>query len=160
VSILDHCSDAPIERYQPGEVLIEEGRCSGRLLVLMEGEVEVLRGATPVAVTGEPGALFGEMSVLLGTPHTATVRARSAVTVRAPEDPGKFLRHHPEIAFFLARLLAQRLNAATTYLVDIKRQFAGRADHFGMMGEVLEALTSDRRPEFIRAPEPTDDPRI
>jgi CRP-like cAMP-binding protein len=54
------------------------------------------------------------MSVLLDLPHTATVRARTPVTVRAPEDASAFLRQHAEIAFHLARLLAQRLNAATT----------------------------------------------
>jgi CRP-like cAMP-binding protein len=160
VNILDHCTDAPIERYEPGAVLIEEGRWSGRLFVLMEGEVEVLRGGTSVAAISEAGAVFGEMSVLLDLPHTATVRARTPVTVRAPEDAATFLRHHPEIAFYLARLLAQRLNAATTYLVDVKRQYQGHGDHLGMVGEVLEALTVQQAREFTPGPDRADDPRM
>jgi CRP-like cAMP-binding protein len=100
------------------------------------------------------------MSVLLDLPHTATVRARTPVTVRAPEDAVAFLRQHPEIAFHLARLLAQRLNAATTYLVDVKRQYEGHGDHLGMLGEVLEALTIQPRRDFTRGPERTDDPRM
>lgn len=160
VNILDHCTDAPIERYEPGATLIDEGRRSGRLFVLMNGEVEVLRGGTSVAVISEAGAVFGEMSVLLDLPHTATVRARTPVAVRAPEDAATFLRQHPEIAFYLARLLAQRLNAATTYLVDVKRQYEGHGDHLGMVGEVLEALTVQQSREFTLGPDRADDPRM
>lgn len=160
VNILDHCTDAPIERYEPGAILIDEGRWSGRLFVLMDGEVEVLRGGTSVATISDPGSVFGEMSVLLDLPHTATVKARTKVTVRAPEDAAMFLRHHPEIAFYLARLLAQRLNAATTYLVDVKRQYEGRGDHLGMVGEVLEALTVRPARAFTTGPDRADDPRM
>jgi CRP-like cAMP-binding protein len=159
-NILDHCGDAPIERFDVGAILIDEGGWSGRLYVLIDGEVEVVRGGTSVAVIGEPGAIFGEMSVLLDLPHTATVRARTPVTVRAPEDAATFLRQHPEIAFYLARLLAQRLNAATTYLVDVKRQYEGHGDHLGMVGEVLEALTVQQRRDLTLGPDRADDPRM
>jgi CRP-like cAMP-binding protein len=159
-SILDHCHDAPIERYDSDAILIEEGHWSGRLFVLVDGEVEVVRGGTSVAVIAEAGSIFGEMSVLLDLPHTATVRARTPVTVRAPENATVFLRQHPEIAFYLARLLAQRLNAATTYLVDVKRQYEGHGDHLGMVGEVLEALTNQQRREFTLGPDRSDDPRV
>ena len=125
-----------------------------------DGEIEVVRGGTSVAVISDPGAVFGEMSVLLDLPHTATVRARTKVAVRAPEDAATFLRQHPEIAFYLARLLAQRLNAATTYLVDVKRQYEGHGDHLGMVGEVLEALTVQQIREFTPGPDRADDPRM
>ena len=80
--------------------------------------------------------------------------------MRAPEDAAIFLRQHPEIAFYLARLLAQRLNAATTYLVDVKRQYEGHGDHLGMVGEVLEALTVQQAREFTPGPDRADDPRM
>jgi len=35
------------------------------------------KGDTVVAIITEPGAVLGEMSVLLDQPHTATVRAAS-----------------------------------------------------------------------------------
>ncbi len=158
--ILATCGDAPTELCAPGTVLFEEGKRSGRLLILVDGEVEVRRGGTMVATIADPGAVFGEMSALLGLPHTATVVARSPVTVRAPPDAALFLREHPELAFHLARLLAQRLNAATTYLVDVKRQYDGRDDHLGMVGEVLEVLTVQQGRDFSPGPERTDDPRM
>ena len=48
-----------------------------------------------MATISDAGAVFGEMSVLLDLPHTATVRARTPVVVRAPEDATAFLRQHP-----------------------------------------------------------------
>jgi CRP/FNR family cyclic AMP-dependent transcriptional regulator len=159
-SILDICAGATRQDFAAGTVLLSEGETSGRLYVLAEGSVEVLRGATQVAIVSEPGAVFGEMSVLLGRPHTATVKAASPIGVYAFEDAGSFLKSHPEIAFFLGRLLAERLNAATTYLVDLKRQFEGQGNHFGMVGEILESLMHQQHEEFIPGPEGEADPRL
>jgi len=64
-------------------VLLPEGQTSGHLYVLKSGSIEVLRGEMQVAVVEEPGAVFGEMSVLLNRPHTATVRALTPIEVYA-----------------------------------------------------------------------------
>jgi CRP-like cAMP-binding protein len=103
-----------------------EGERSGRLYILAEGSVEVLRGDTQVALVDEVGSVFGEMSVLLDRPHTATVRAASTVGAFVVEDAASFLKSNPEIAFSLGRILAERLNAATGSLADLKRQFEGQ----------------------------------
>jgi len=155
-SILEHCAGARRQRLEPGAILLEEQERTGRLFVLIEGDVEVLRGNTQIAVVKEPGSIFGEMSILLNVPHTATVKARSAVEVHIFEEAPQFLLSDPEIAFFIAQLLAQRLNAATTYLVDLKRQFADQNNHLEMVGEVLESLVHQQyeevRPGSDRAP--------
>ena len=80
------------------------------------------------------------MSVLLGVPHTATARTLGDAAVHAVEDGKAFFR--------TSRLLANRLNAATTYLVDLKRQFAGYGDHLEMVGEVLETLIHQQERDF------------
>ena len=121
-SILDKCAGVPRREFGAGTVLLSEGETSGRLYILADGSVEVLRGDTQVAVIGEPGSVFGELSVLLNRPHTATVRATSPVGVFVFADAESFLKSNPDIAFLLGKLLAERLNAATTYLVDLKRQ--------------------------------------
>jgi CRP/FNR family cyclic AMP-dependent transcriptional regulator len=159
-SIIDKCAGAPRKQFAPGTILIAEGETSGRLYVLAEGSVEVLRGDTQIAVVTETGSVFGEMSVLLNRPHTATVRATSPVGVFVFEDAESFLRSHPEIAFLLGKLLAERLNAATTYLVDLKRQFEGHGNHLGMVGEVLETLIHQQHEDFIPGPEGEADPRL
>ena len=58
----------------------------------------------------------------------------------------------------LARLLAQRLNAATSYLVDLNQQLAGHETHLAMVGEVLQSLMCQQYEEITpgsdRAPGP------
>src|SRR4029078_12296657 len=58
-SILDKCAGAPRKNFGPGTVLLSEGETSGRLYILAEGSVEVLRGDTQVAVIGHAGAVVG-----------------------------------------------------------------------------------------------------
>ena len=78
------------------------------------------------------------------------------------DDAQSFLKSNPEIAFLLARLLAERLNGATTYLVDLKRQFEGHGNHLGMVGEVLETLLNHQKRDQEVKPGPSceDDPRL
>lgn len=146
---------------EAGTELLREGTTSGRLYVLADGVLEVMRGDTQVALVSDPGAVFGEMSVLLDAPHTATVRAFMPSTVYAFDDAAAFLKSDPQIAFFVARLLAQRLNAATSYLVDLKHQYEGHGDHLGMVHEVLASLLNqqdmspDFRPGSDRLPDPS-----
>ena len=137
-----------------------EGTTSGHLYVLKDGMVEVLRGDTQVATVGEPGALFGEMSVLLNRPHIATVRTMTPCTLYVFDDAASFLRSNPEIAYHVAKLIAGRLNAATSYLADIKQQFEDRTDHLGMVGEVLDTLMHNQEQEFNPGPERATDPRL
>jgi len=111
-------------------------------------------------VTNTPGAILGEMSILLDTPHTATVRTVSPATMYVVENAAEFLQAHPELALVIARLLAQRLNAATTYLVDLKQQFEGRRDHLGMVDEVLDSLIHQQHAEFTPGSDRQPDPRM
>jgi len=159
-SILSHCNGADRLEIAAGAVLLREGETSGRLYVLAEGTLEVLRGETPIATVAEPGAVFGEMSVLLNRAHTASVRALTSASVYVFENAEGFLKSHPEIAFILARLLAERLNGATTYLVDLKRQFEGNASHFGMVGDVLDSLLHQQPEDFTPGSDLEADPRL
>ena len=118
-SILDSCDPSKKLIVEKGTVLLQEGTQSEYLYVLAEGSVDVLRGNVLVASISEPGAIFGEMSMFLGTAHTATVTATSKCVVYAYADGAAYLRAHPEITYEIATLLAQRLNKATGYIVDL-----------------------------------------
>ena len=131
-----------------GTVLLQEGTKSGRIHVLAEGTIEVVRGETRVALVSEPGAIFGEMSVLLDSPHTATVRAVSDATVYEFADAAAFLKSDPDTTLAVAKLLAQRLHSATTYLVDLKRQYAGSGNHLGMVSDILASLINQPPGKF------------
>jgi CRP/FNR family transcriptional regulator, cyclic AMP receptor protein len=147
-SILDQCSALPVQAFEAGAVLLGEGKTTGLLYVLIEGEVEIVKGDFQINVVSDPGAIFGEISVLLGHPHMATVRAVTAGRAHVVEGGDSFLQSHKEIAYELSKLLAQRLHGLTTYLVDLKRQFEHRDDHLAMVDEVLETLAHQQRSAF------------
>ena len=138
--ILELVAGRATRSFAPGDVLMEQGAASGPLLVLVEGEVEILRDEVRVAKSSQPGAVFGEMSVLLGSAHTATVRALQPSRFAVIEEPHQFLAASADASLHVARLLASRLDALTKYLVDVRRQYEGH-DHIGMVDEVLETLT-------------------
>ncbi|MHB2167883.1 Crp/Fnr family transcriptional regulator [Alsobacter sp. R-9] len=147
-AILDLCAGVPVRTIPSGTVLLEEGQTTGRVFVLVSGAIEVLRGGTQVTLLQEPGSMVGEMSVLLGAPHTATARTHGETQLHWVEDAASFFRAHPALSWLVASLLAHRLNAATTYLVDLKRQFANHGDHLEMVGEVLETLMHQQERDF------------
>lgn len=141
--------DASLKQTLPaGTVLLKQGTRSGKLYILLEGTVDVKREETLVATADERGAMFGEMSALLDVPHTANVVARTPVTVYEFTDAASFLQSDPAVSLAVARKLAQRLNTVTTYLVDLKRQYAGHSNHLGMVSEVLASLVYQQAEEF------------
>jgi len=125
--------------FAPGEVIMKQDSAAGPLLVLVDGEVEVLRDDIRVGKVSLSGAVFGEMSVLLGCAHTATVRALKPSRFAVIEKPHEFLISSAHASLHVATLLAKRLDALSKYLVDVKRQYEGH-DHLGMVDEVLGAL--------------------
>lgn len=125
----------------PGEVLIAEGDAVVNLYELQEGTVEVVRGGATVAVVGEPGAMFGELSLLLDRPASASVRARTGAVVVEVDDARGRLATDPAFAVELARLLARRVDTMTGYLADLRRQYADHEGGLGMIDEVLASLS-------------------
>ena len=100
------------------------------------------------------------MSVLLGQPHTATVRACSDAIVYEFEDAASFLKQEPGVALLIAKMLAQRLNVANTYLADLKRQYAGHGTHLAMVGEVLQSMINLPPLEVSPGSDRQSDPRM
>ena len=132
---------APARIFAAGDYLITEGGQSGSLFVLESGSVEILRGGMVVATVAETGAIIGEMSVLLDTPHSASVRAKTDTMALVVEHARDSLKKHPELLYKVAQILARRLSATTTFLVDARSQFAGKED-LVFLEEVFELLDS------------------
>lgn len=108
--------------FPAGHQLIRQGGRSGSLYVLKSGELEVTRDGKFVSSVNRAGAIFGEMSVLLEQPHSATVRAVTEVEVYVIADALKVLESHPAWTLQIARLLAQRVNATTALLMESQRE--------------------------------------
>lgn len=160
LAILDYCSKGSRREIPAGIEFIHEGSKTGHLFVLVEGKVEVIKGDSVVAVICEPGAVFGEMSVLLDQPHTATVKTDTDSVIVEIDDAASFLRDQPQVALLVARLLAQRLNVATTYLADIMHQYAGHGSHLSMVGELLQSMINLPPMQVVPGSDRQSDPRI
>jgi CRP-like cAMP-binding protein len=157
-AILDYCTGEVQRNVPAGTILLHQGETTGHLFVLVAGQLEVVKGTTVVANLVEPGAIAGEMSALLQQAHTATVRAATDAVVYEFSDAASFLRTQPAVALLVAQLLAQRLNVATTYLADIKQQYAGHDNHLAMVSDVLQSMInlppSEVSPGSDRSPDP------
>src|SRR5918995_5924806 len=110
----------PVSTYEPGETVIAAGETTGKLLLLRQGVVEVVREGTQIARISEAGTVFGELAVLLGKPHTADVRALERSEFKVA-DAETLLSENPTAVLYLAKLLAGRLDNANTALLDVKR---------------------------------------
>ena len=138
-SILELIRGGEVRRYDPGQVVMEQGEKTNLLFFLISGAVEVVRDGVQVATASQPGAVFGEISALLGGKHTATVRALGPCEFHVVQNPREFLEASPIICLHVCELVARRLDALTKYLVDVKQQFQGH-EHIGMVDEVLVTL--------------------
>ncbi len=139
-SILDFCADLPEETFEVGETILREGGTDRVLYILVEGTLEVSKGNLPIAVVSQRGALFGEIAVLLDTPHIASVRVIERARIVVVDDGPALLASQPQLSLSVARLIAGRLQLVTGYLADLKRQFDEHDDHLGMVSEVMESL--------------------
>jgi CRP/FNR family cyclic AMP-dependent transcriptional regulator len=159
-AVLNYCGGATRRDVPAGSLVLQEGSKTGHLFVLLEGRLEVLKGDSVVALLTEPGAMLGEMSVLLDQPHTATVRAAADSVVYEFDDAAAFLRDQPQVSLLIARLLAQRLNAANTYLADLMHQYAGHGTHLSMVGELLQSMINLPPSQVSPGSDRQSDPRI
>jgi len=147
----------PEVEYGAGEVIVEEGGPSGSIFVLVSGALAVRKGDVEVNTIVHPGALVGEMSVLLGTDHGATVVATEPSRLRHAADGRALLASDPAITTLVAVELAERLSFVTTYLADLKHQY-GDAPGLAMVSDVLSQLAQRQgpvaRPGSVRDPDP------
>lgn len=97
--------------YEPGTVIIQQGEPNDNIIyILISGALAVSRDDHPVAEIKQPGVFFGELSVLLNTPRSATVKALTESKVVAmPYDYHVFFVKFPNIAQKLMLTLAKRL---------------------------------------------------
>ncbi|MHB1308987.1 MAG: Crp/Fnr family transcriptional regulator [Limisphaerales bacterium] len=161
-AILAQLGNHPVRHFAAGETVLEQGDHTGLLYILIEGGVEVVKDDTTVASSSEPGAIFGDLSAILGIPYTASVRAVRPSHFHVLTNPRTFLEQNPQVCLHLCELLARRLDAANQYLVNVKQQFAGH-DHLGMLDGVLDTLMHRQprqrvapRASTIRGPEIPD----
>lgn len=147
----------PEIEYAPGDIVIAEGGESSGVWILLSGSLRVTKSGKEVNTVTRPGALIGEMSILLGVPDSATVEAIGRCVMRYAADGEALLTSDPRIIHLVAVGLAERLNFVTTYLADLQQQY-GDAPGLAMVPDVLRQLAQRQgpvaHPGSARDPEP------
>ncbi|MBX2797340.1 MAG: cyclic nucleotide-binding domain-containing protein [Myxococcales bacterium] len=142
-----------VEHWTKGAVVLEEGAFGPRMMVILQGSVEILRrdgaGVQRAITTLSSGDVLGELSLLLDLPRTATVRAQQEVQLFAldreafvdlvrVEDPTFLL-----LGYHLSRTLARRLIALNDRTVSLLAENDELKERFGeARGELFELWDS------------------
>jgi CRP/FNR family cyclic AMP-dependent transcriptional regulator len=134
----------PLVSLAAGEYLLTQDNMTDGIYFLSEGSVKVTRHGHDVAVISDQGAVFGELCILLGIEHSASVQCLEDSSFYYIEQPRQYLEKHPELIWHIAQILALRLFNLTQYLVDVKKQFEGH-DHLDMVDDVLETLLNQQK---------------
>ena len=138
--LLELASGLPHRSLAGGEALIVDGEPVRALFVLLDGALRIEKDGVVIASVSEPGVCVGEMSLLLGTSATASVIASEPATVAVIDNATTMLGDDSGLSLTLARLLAGRLQVMTSYLADIKVQYADHEGGLGMVDVVLGSL--------------------
>jgi len=132
---------ARVERYFTGETVLRQGEPGDSLYVVDEGRVEILlrtgedRETTLAELSA--GSFFGEMSMMVDEPRSATVRT-TAPTRFLVVDRGSFketLQSNPAIAARLSETLAARKHEQ-----DLARETQGEEPVEGEERRILDRI--------------------
>jgi len=126
--------------YAPGEYLFHESTPRRWAGIVVDGEIEIVRGlhGSPVHLsTLGQGAMIAEGAVMDETPHSASAFTRSGASVwQVPREVWQAVQQsHPEIYYRIVARVAQRQSERLRYAAD---QLAGKAGP-------AELITSVRR---------------
>jgi len=134
-------------RYRKGDVIVEQGKKSDFLAILLTGRARVVtadeKGREVILATLQAGDHLGEMSLIDNQPHSATVRADVQTDVLLLGRP-EFVRCLPEnnaLAFAIMKGLVKRLRAA-----DRKIESLALMDVYGRVARALLDLASPLNP--------------
>jgi CRP-like cAMP-binding protein len=117
-----------IYRALAGQALIHEGDTGDYMLLIIKGEVDILKknllDVLQLVTSVSPGTILGEMSMIDGEPRFATCQAREETLfgVLSRDNMVKIILEHPSIGakilIRLVTLLSQRLRQTSLQLMQ------------------------------------------
>jgi CRP-like cAMP-binding protein len=119
---LDHCSDLPARSYAKGDTILKEGGKDGEILFLKSGSIEIRVNDSPITTIATPGAMLGEVAVLLDRGHSAAAVALKDSEFYVLENAESALVSHPEINKEISRALARRLVRTSESIAELTKQ--------------------------------------
>jgi len=140
--IIEGFKKAGIPRsYRAGESIFLANEPSTGMYLILKGDVKVVRrdemGAQIEIASMGSGQTMGEVSLLLGQPHSATVIAKTDVEAALlTQTKLEELRHNdPDLALKLFEILAFTLAG---HLMDVNRQLANARHEIDLLRNKLD----------------------
>ena len=131
-------------RYRRGEIIVEQGRQSDALFILLSGRARVItsdaRGREVILAVLEAGDYLGEMSLIDNEPHSATVRAevQTDVLVLGRNEFAVCLPDNSSLSYAILRGLVARLRNA-----DRQIESLALLDVYGRVARALLDMAED-----------------
>ncbi len=131
-------------RYRRGEIIVEQGRKSDALFILLSGRARVItsdaRGREVILAVLEAGDYLGEMSLTDNEPHSATVRAevQTDVLVLGRNEFAVCLPDNSSLSYAILRGLVARLRNA-----DRQIESLALLDVYGRVARALLDMAED-----------------
>jgi phosphoserine phosphatase RsbU/P len=151
---LEQLAAAFTERhFEPGEIILPEGSSGADVHLIVEGQVEVVKGVGSeemrLAVRG-PGDLFGEMGLLDKRPRFATIRALQPTRLlQLPEDSARaLLAEQPQVLYRTLQVLSARLRESDLHMIaDLQRKNRELMQAYRELQEAQAAIVEKERME-------------
>jgi CRP-like cAMP-binding protein len=128
----------PVKTFEAGQTVIAAGSATGQLFILKQGLVEVVKDGQQIAKISEPGAVFGELALILDKPHTADVKTLERSDFHVVK-ASSLLTENVSALLYVSAILAKRLDAANDLIVEIKGELA-EENRPGVIRKALDKL--------------------
>lgn len=120
-----------IRKYDPGELIIEEGKYDSWVFFIVSGKVRIVKGGKDLGILSRRGDVFGEMGVIDGSERSASVFAINEVVCLATDASYVDRLSGNDKAVFcsilykiFAEMMANRLRLTSEELVRAKEEIA------------------------------------
>ena len=113
------------QKFLPDEYIFQEGEKGNKAYLLLDGRVAVEVNKKKVAEISEM-EIFGEMSLILSKPRTASIRVlKPSIVLPITQDIlDELLKTSPPVVAALVRQLAHRLSQCDSEINKLKRDIS------------------------------------
>ena len=131
-------------RFRRGEIVVEQGKKSNALFILLTGRARVLtadsRGREVILAVLQPGDYVGEMSLIDNEAHSATVRSevQTDMLILGRAEFARCLPENSSLSYAIMRGLVQRLRSA-----DRQIESLALLDVYGRVARTLLDMAED-----------------
>ncbi|MBU2492542.1 MAG: Crp/Fnr family transcriptional regulator [Bacteroidetes bacterium] len=100
--------------FKKNDTIVEEGSKDNLIYILTKGRIGIFKGDVKIAEFADKGTVVGEMSTILNSPRTATIKALDdSYIITIDADIDTLILKYPDISKKILQSLAKRLKNTT-----------------------------------------------